>query len=84
MATVVTTQVGPDGVLHLNLPLGAADANRSVRVTVEPIDASGASRTVPTDREAWRRFIAQTAGSIADPTFERPPQGQFEERDSLP
>ena len=82
MATVVTTQVGPDGVLHLNLPLSTADANRTVRVTVEPVDE--AATTTPTDREAWLRFIARTAGSIPDPTFERPPQGQLEERESLP
>jgi hypothetical protein len=83
MATVVTTQVGPDGVLNLSLPLGAADANRKVRVTVEPVDDSIGNTAVAPDREAWLRFIAQTAGSIPDPTFDRQPQGQFEERDSL-
>jgi hypothetical protein len=81
MATVVTTQVGPDGVLHLSLPLGAGGANRTVRVTVEPVDGPAPNTT---DREAWLRFIARTAGSISDPTFERQPQGQLEERDSLP
>lgn len=38
---------------------------------------------IPTDREAWLRFIEKTAGSITDPTFIRHPQGEFEERDPL-
>jgi hypothetical protein len=35
------------------------------------------------DREAWLRFVEKITGSITDPTFERHPQGEFEERDSL-
>ena len=35
------------------------------------------------DREAWLRFLEKTAGSITDPTFERQPQGEYEERDSF-
>jgi hypothetical protein len=38
----------------------------------------------PLEREAWIRFIERTGGSIADPTFERQPQGEYEERDALP
>lgn len=37
-----------------------------------------------TDRESWLGFLEKTGGSIADPTFERPPQGEVEERESLP
>jgi hypothetical protein len=32
----------------------------------------------------WSAFIIATAGSITDPTFVRPEQGQIEERESLP
>ena len=32
---VVTSRVGQDGVLHLALPLGTAEANREVHVTVD-------------------------------------------------
>ena len=39
---------------------------------------------LPMDRESWLRFIERTAGSIDDPTFERHPQGVFEEREPLP
>jgi hypothetical protein len=80
MTKVISAQVGPNGVLTLTVPLDKADANKPVRVTVETVgDAKP-----PMDREAWLRFIEQTAGSITDPTFERQPQGEYEERDRLP
>jgi len=79
MTRVVTAQVGPNGILTLTVPLDKADANKPVRVTVETLEAKP-----PLDREAWLRFIEQTGGSIPDPTFERPPQGDYEQRDVLP
>jgi hypothetical protein len=75
---VVTSKVGPDGVLQLTLPLERADANREVRVTVEPVGPP------PMSQEEWRQFILRTAGSIPDPTFRRHEQGSYEERDPLP
>jgi hypothetical protein len=39
---------------------------------------------LPSDRESWLRFIETTAGSITDPTFERQPQRDLEEREPLP
>ena len=80
MTKVINTHIGPNGVLNLTVPLDRADANKPVRVIVETLDE--AKR--PMDRAAWLRFIEQTAGSIPDPTFERPPQGEVEERDTLP
>ncbi len=73
---VVTSKVGPDGVLHLTLPLEVADANQEVRVTVEPV-----VRPVPTAEE-WRRAVLATAGQWQG-KFERPPQGELEEREPL-
>jgi PIN domain len=55
---VLTSKVGPDGVLHLTLPLTAAD--QDVRVTVEPI----APKKDMTPEE-WRAFILSTAGELA-------------------
>ena len=78
MTKVVTAHVDPDGVLTLTVHLDKADANKPVRVTVETLEAKP-----PLDREPWLRFIEQTAGSIPDPTFERPPQGDYEQRDAL-
>jgi hypothetical protein len=71
---VLTSKVGPDGVLRLTLPLAAA--NQDVRVTIEPI----APKMTP---EEWQAYIQATAGSITDPTFERPPQGDLGERKPL-
>ena len=46
-------------------------------------DAAEKGRRSSADREAWLRFIEATAGSIPDPTFERPPQGAHEQRHAL-
>ena len=72
----VKSKVDASGVLNLSIPLGAAEANREVRVTVEPLD------DVMSD-EQWKDFVQETAGSISDSTFQRHPQGEFERRDEL-
>ncbi|MBI1918787.1 MAG: hypothetical protein HYS12_29185 [Planctomycetes bacterium] len=79
MTKVICARVDPNGVLTLTVPFDKAEANKPVRVTVQTIEEAP-----PLDREAWLRFLEQTAGSITDPTFERPPQGEYEERDALP
>jgi hypothetical protein len=84
MKTVVTAQVGADGVLTLALPLGKGDANKTVRVTVEPVEESAGPSAPIADRESWLRFLERTAGSITDPTFQRHPQGEYEQREPLP
>jgi predicted RNase H-like HicB family nuclease len=61
----VNSRVGSDGVLRLSLPLPAADANRDVRVTVEPLDSSERAK------EDYRAFILRTAGAWQW-DFERP------------
>lgn len=80
MTKIINAHIGPNGVLNLTVPLDQADANKPVRVIVETLDE--AKR--PMDRATWLRFIEQTAGSIPDPTFERQPQGEVEEREPLP
>ncbi len=77
-------RVGADGVLNLTVPLRLEGANKTVRVVVETVEAEAPAPTPPADREAWLRFIAATAGRITDPTFERPPQGEYEQRDEWP
>jgi hypothetical protein len=72
---VLTSKVGPDGVLRLTLPLTTAD--QEVRVTVEPIVPK--KDMTP---EEWRAFILSTAGSWQG-EFERPAQGELEERELL-
>jgi hypothetical protein len=77
--TVVTSRVGADGVLNVVLPLGPGEANREVRVTVEPI----VKKSVDMTQEEWAAWVDAMAGTWQG-DFERPPQGEFEERDPLP
>jgi hypothetical protein len=73
---VIESRVGGDGVLHLTLPLGLSEAGQEVRVTVESLS--------PPDRsaEAWRQAVLATAGQWQG-EFERPPQGEYEQREPL-
>jgi hypothetical protein len=83
MTTVeMTTQVDSNGVLHLDVPLGMEAANRAVMVTIRPATMVPA-RMPPKNREEWRKFIADTAGSITDPTFVRHPQGELENLEGM-
>lgn len=75
------SRVGPDGVLKLAVPVGAQNANRDVKVTISQRDPAPRARY--RDESEWRAFISQTAGSIQDPTFVRPPQGEFEDRGEI-
>ena len=73
---VVESVVGPDGTLHLDVPIGIENANQPVRVVIE------AARK-PMTRAEWSTFVRSMAGSITDPTFERPPQLPLEAREPL-
>jgi hypothetical protein len=73
---IVKSRVGADGVLHVTVPVGEADANREVQVTVEPLPPA-------MTQEEWRNWVLATAGSISDPTFQRHEQGEYEQREEL-
>jgi hypothetical protein len=73
---VINSVVGPDGTLHLTVPIGVENANQSVRVVIE------AARKPMTQVE-WEAFVQSMAGCITDPTFERPPQLPVETREPL-
>jgi hypothetical protein len=64
------SRVGADGLLMISLPLGLSEANRKVKVVVESTDVSVAS--LPCGRDDRTRFVKSMAGSISDPTFQRP------------
>jgi len=74
----IKSRVGTDGVLTISLPLGHAEANREVKVIVEPTDAS--TRPSLPDREEWQKFVAAMAGCISDPSFQRPGRGEYEQQ----
>ncbi|MCE5268772.1 MAG: hypothetical protein LLG00_12890 [Planctomycetaceae bacterium] len=71
----IRSKVGADGVLTISLPLGLAEANREVRVVVEPSEHLASSSVAE-----WREFIGSMQGCISDPTFRRPDQGEYESR----
>ncbi len=74
-------RIGPDGILNLNVPMGISDANREVKVIVEPADLGG--EITELTQEQWARFVDETAGAwLGD--LERPDQGELEVRDQLP
>lgn len=73
---VIDSVIGPDGTLHLEVPIGVENANQSVRVVIE------AARKPMTQTE-WSAFVRSLAGSITDPTFARPSQLALEPRELL-
>jgi hypothetical protein len=78
--TVVQSRVGSDGVLHVTILFGKEDADREVRVIIDPAPVG----PPPMTQEEWRDFVLATAGSITDPSFVRHEQGQYERREALP
>ena len=49
---VFRSQVGPDGVLHINVPIRQQDADREVQVTIDPLPPK-------MTQEEWRAFVRQ-------------------------
>ena len=74
---VIEHQVGDNGSLQLNLPLGTEVAGRSVRVTIEPINSK---HTITQDE--WQAGILATAGGWQG-EFELGSEGELEERKPL-
>ena len=73
---VVKSTVSSDGVLHLALPIGMEEANKEVQVTVE------SALPGPVSQEEWQKLILSTAGKWQG-EFERPEQGEYEQREAL-
>ena len=73
----ITGKSGPDGVLHVDVPVGTAETEFDVIVVLQPKPAA------PTDSPESRGwppdFFEKTAGCWQG-EFERPPQGEFEKR----
>jgi hypothetical protein len=68
-----------DGVLHLDVPVGAPNGEFEVLVVLQPRVRGSHART-PEDLGWPPGFFEETAGSIHDPTFRRHDQGEFEKR----
>jgi hypothetical protein len=74
---VVKSKVSSDGILHLSVPVRLAEADKEVQVTVDPV----APMKAMTQQE-WHAWVDSMAGSWQG-DFERPPQGEYEEREPL-
>ena len=75
---VFHSRIGADGILHLAVPIGKEEADQEVEVIIGPV------HTTSMTQEEWRTFVLATAGSIADPSFVRHDQGEYERREELP
>lgn len=72
-AIKLDTRVGHDGILKLEIPVEVTDADVEVIVVINRKQKRG-----------WPPgFFERTAGALADDPLERPPQGNYEERDPL-
>ena len=76
------TRIGPDGILTLSVPVGMTEANREVKVIVEPADTA-VRKTAKLTPEEWAQFVADTAGAWKG-DLDAPEQGELEVRDQLP
>ena len=72
----IPSRVGEDGVLTLSVPLGAAEANAEVLVTIEL--AGIGTPAAGSDR---REFVRQTYGSCAGLSLDEPPDMPLQQRD---
>jgi hypothetical protein len=72
---VLQSRTGPDGTLHLDVPLGREQADREVQVVIEPLP----KRMTQAEYSAWVQSMAGTWQG----DFERPPQGEYEQREPL-
>jgi hypothetical protein len=77
MSTIITATTGPDGTLHLELPGHQPGIRYEVRCFTQPAKATECTP------EEWKAVVLSLAGSITDPTFERPLQLPLEDREPL-
>lgn len=85
--------IGADETLRVHLPgLAGKDVDYTINIAEGTTNgtngvAARAPVAAPTaatmTREQWHRFVDSLEGAIDDPTFVRPPQGEYEERESM-
>ncbi len=72
---IVHAKTGPDGTLHLDVPLGPEQAGREVQVVIE-------SAARPLTAAEYATWVRSMAGAWQG-DFERPSQGEYEHREPL-
>jgi hypothetical protein len=79
-AIKVRGHVGDDGILKLEVPFGAVNQDVEAVIVVQVMKKP----SIETDANGYPiGFFEETYGSLADDPIERPPQGEFEIRESL-
>ncbi len=79
----LSATAGPDGVLHLEVPVGApGEFEVSVVVSPKP-SANGATPKTPEELGWPPGYFENTFGSIDDPAFKRYPQEEQAPREPL-
>ncbi len=74
---VMKTKVSKDGVVNLSVPVGLAEADHEVQVTVESMGPRLSMSQIE-----WSAWVDSMAGSWQG-DFERPAQGDYEQREPL-
>lgn len=69
------------GRVELSAPVGWPDGTQLEVVPIPP-GVSFASMVENRPAESYREFIERLAGSFGDESFERPPQGEYENREA--
>lgn len=71
------TKAGSDGLLHFDVAVDIPNAEYEVLVVLQPPVNRGPQTAI---EPSWHDAFDQLAGSVADETFFRQPQGQRENR----
>jgi len=79
MSIVLTTTSGADSKLHLEIPVSEPGVEFEVEINVRSPHHPRRKMTA----DEWSKVVRSLAGSITDPSFERPPQLPIEEREPL-
>jgi hypothetical protein len=75
----VVKQAGPDGVIHLSIPVDDAEQNYRLTVTIEPA-AAPAKIATP---DAWPQDFLERVVGAWEGEFDAGDEGDFERREEL-
>jgi hypothetical protein len=83
MTTIkLRSQVGEDGILHLDIPVNIKEGELEVTITFESVTKDFLTEEDLSQLD-WQNFIDQTYGCLADDPLMRYPQGEYEEREPI-
>ncbi len=71
------SQVGEDGILHLDVPVSVTQTEIEVTLIIQEISETEEQKS----RLEWQKFIDETYGFLADANLERLTQGDYEVRE---